>query len=127
MADGLERMQQAGFFLRNVKGLTLQNVEISGQVGPAFRLADIEGGTINACYCSTPDPDAPVMDLENVTHALVNACRAAPGTGVFLRLTGTRTGRITLKGNELSPARQPVFQTDDVPSGSVEGDPHGAG
>jgi len=127
MADGLELMQRAGFFLRNVRGLTLQNVEISGQAGPAFRLADIEGGTISACSSSTPDPDAPVMNLDNVAHALIHACRAAPGTGVFLRLTGARTGRIKLTGNDLSQARQPLDQTDDVPSGSVEGDPRGVG
>jgi polygalacturonase len=121
MADGLERMQQAGLFIRNVRGLTLEHVEISGQSGPAFRLADIEGGTISACGTPTPDPQAPVLDLTDVSHALLNACRTAPGTDVFLRLSGSRTGRITLTGNDLSLARRPLETAEDVPPGAAEG------
>jgi polygalacturonase len=126
MADGLERMKQAGFFIRNVRGLTLEHVDISGQTGPAFRLADIEGGTISACGTPTPDPQAPVMDLNNVSHALVNSCRTTPGTGVFLHLEGSQTGKITLAGNDLSLARKAVDLAEDVPPGSVEPDPRGA-
>jgi hypothetical protein len=125
MADGLERMQQAGFFIRNVHGLTLEHVEISGQKGPAFRLADIEGGTISACGTPTPDPQSPVLDLADVSHALVNACRTAPGTEVFLRLSGPRSGKIKLTGNDLSLARRPLEAAADVPPGAVETDTRG--
>jgi polygalacturonase len=122
MADGLERMQQAGFFIRNVRGLTLERVEISGQKGPAFRLADIEGGTLAACGTSTPDPQAPVMDLTNVSRVLLTACRTAPGTDVFLSLSGARSGKITLAGNDFNQAKKPLQTAEDVPSGAVEGD-----
>jgi polygalacturonase len=126
MADGLERMKQAGVFIRNVRGLILEHVEINGQTGPAFRLADIEGGTISACGTSTPDPDAPVMDLNNVSQTLVNACRSTPGTSVFLRVLGPHTGKITLTGNDLSLAGKALEQAEDVPPGSVETDCRGA-
>ena len=119
MADGLERMRQAGLFIRNVRGLTLEHVEIDGQSGPAFRLADIDGGTISACGSPAPDPQTPVMDWHNVSRALLSGCRAAPGTGVFLRAAGPGTGHIVLAGNDLSPARRALDLADDVPSGSV--------
>ncbi len=125
MADGLERMRQAGFFIRNVRGLTLEHVEIDGQSGPAFRLEDIEGGTISACGSPTPDPQAPVMDWNNVSRALLNACQAAPGTGVFLHVEGSQTEKIMLAGNDLSLARQALDMAGDVPPHSVEWDTHG--
>jgi polygalacturonase len=125
MADGLERMQQAGFFLRNIRGLTLENIEVDGQSGPAFRLVDIEGGLIGACGTPTPDPQAPVLQLNNVSQTLVNSCCSAPGTGVFLRLEGPRTGKITLAGNDLSLARRPLDVAADVPPGAVEPNPRG--
>lgn len=40
MADGLEKMAQAGFFIRNVHRLRLDHVQVSGQVGPAFDIGD---------------------------------------------------------------------------------------
>jgi polygalacturonase len=39
--DDLEPMSRAGFIARNVKGLHLQGVEISGQAGEAFDLRDV--------------------------------------------------------------------------------------
>lgn len=36
MADGMELMQGAGFFARNVRGLRLRDVEITGQRGPVL-------------------------------------------------------------------------------------------
>ncbi len=127
MADGLERMQQAGFFIRNVRGLSLEHIEIDGQTGPAFRLFDIEGGRIGACGTSTPDPNSPILQLNNVSQALISACRTAPGTDVFLRIEGAQTGKITLAGNDLSLARKTLDVADDVPPGSVDRDSCGEG
>jgi polygalacturonase len=36
MADDIPSMSQAGFFIRNVRHLRLENVEVTGQVGEAF-------------------------------------------------------------------------------------------
>lgn len=36
MADDIPRMSQAGFFIRNACRIRLENVQISGQIGPAF-------------------------------------------------------------------------------------------
>jgi polygalacturonase len=124
MADGLEMMHRAGFYIRNVKGLTLYNIQIDGQAGPAFQLFEIEGGTIGACGTSTPSPDAPVIQMNNVSHAMIHSCRAAPGTGVFLHLEGAQTGKIVLTGSDLSQARQALHRADDVPPGAVEWDSH---
>ncbi len=41
MADGIEPMSRAGFFARNVRGLCLSGMEISGQLGDKFMLQDV--------------------------------------------------------------------------------------
>lgn len=41
MADDIEPMRRAGFFARNVRGLCLSGVEISGQSGEKFLLQDV--------------------------------------------------------------------------------------
>jgi len=42
MADDIPSMSQAGFFIRNVHHLRLDNVEVTGQVGEAFDIAESE-------------------------------------------------------------------------------------
>jgi hypothetical protein len=42
MADGIPRMSQAGFFIRNARRIRLEHVNITGQRGPAF---DIDHST----------------------------------------------------------------------------------
>jgi polygalacturonase len=40
MADDIPSMSQAGFFIRNVRHLRLENVQVTGQVGEVFDIAD---------------------------------------------------------------------------------------
>jgi polygalacturonase len=42
MADDIPSMSQAGFFIRNARRLRLENVEVTGQVGEAFDIAESE-------------------------------------------------------------------------------------
>jgi polygalacturonase len=46
MADDIPSMSQAGFFIRNARHLRLENVEVRGQVGEAFDIADSDDVTI---------------------------------------------------------------------------------
>lgn len=47
MADGLEKMTQAGFFIRNTRRLRLDHVEVTNQIGSAFDLSDSNDVKIN--------------------------------------------------------------------------------
>jgi hypothetical protein len=46
MADDIPSMSRAGFFIRNARHLRLEHVEVMGQVGEAFDVADCEDVTI---------------------------------------------------------------------------------
>jgi hypothetical protein len=42
MADDIPSMSQAGFFIRNARHVRLEQVEVTGQVGDAFDIAESE-------------------------------------------------------------------------------------
>ena len=119
MADDLEPMGQAGFFIRNAVRLRLHNVEVTGQLGPALSVADASDVEVLACTSPTPPPDGPVVCLENVQGAFVHGCQARAGTGVFLRVEGQKTREIALSGNYLARAARPIDVSGEVPAGSV--------
>ncbi len=119
MADDMELMQRAGLFVRNVRGLRLHNVEVTGQLGPALTLVDTADVDIGACSMRTPPTDTAVICMTNVDGAFVHGCQASAGTGTFLRVSGENTQSIVLEGNHLSRAQRPIGLAEDVPSGAL--------
>jgi polygalacturonase len=101
MADDMDLMQRAGFFVRNARGLRLHQVEINGQVGAAFRVIDSSEVELNGCATRTPDLDYPIVQLDNVDHAFVHGCRADSAAPVFVQVDGERSTDIVLRGNHL--------------------------
>ena len=63
----------------------------------------------------------PLVDIHNCQRMSLTSCFAAPGTPLFLRLSGKSTKGISLVGNDLSEAASPVAQGDDVPPHAVRG------
>jgi hypothetical protein len=55
MADDMELMQRAGFFVRHARGLRLHHVEVNGQSGAAFQVIDFGCGT-GGLLTRTPIP-----------------------------------------------------------------------
>lgn len=119
MADDIDKMQRAGFFVRNARGLRLHNLSISNQQGPALDLSDSAGIEISSCASLAQTEQEPVMRMKNVSGALIHGCQAAPGTGVYLALAGEDTQDILLSGNFLAQAAQLVQRSPEVPAGSV--------
>jgi hypothetical protein len=61
----------------------------------------------------------PVISLQNCRGMFITDCRPPPGTPTFLGLTGPRTSRVVLTGNDLSAAKRAVVQSDGVPTDAV--------
>jgi len=119
MADDMELMQRAGFFVCNARRLRLHNIEVSGQLGPALMLKDSTDVNISASTTHTPCADAPVIRMSNVDGAFVHGCQASAGTGIFLQVEGKHTKAIVLEGNHLARAKQPIQLAEDVRSDAV--------
>jgi hypothetical protein len=122
MADDMDLMQRAGFFVRHAHGLRLHHVEVNGQLGAAFHLIDSADVELSGCTSHTPDSAAPIVQLDHVDHAFVHGCRAHAGTSAFLRVTGERSAGIVLRGNQLARASQPVSVAAEVQREAVESD-----
>ncbi len=115
MAEGLERIRQGGFFLRHTNRLTLQNIEISGQSGPAFRVQDSSDVFLHSCGSPAPDPGSPVVSMSNVSNAVLQACHAGADTEAFLFLEGVRSRNVSLHGISRLRARKPLELAPGIP------------
>jgi len=105
MADGLEKMLQAGFFIRNTRRIRLEHVEVTNQIGVAYDLGDSADVEIFASGTSTPDHAAPIISMQNLSDVNVHHCRAV-GAGLFLRFEGNKhnfTQDLTLTDNVVTP------------------------
>jgi hypothetical protein len=63
----------------------------------------------------------PLVDIHNCQRMFLTSCFAAPGTPMFVRLSGKNTQGISLVGNDLSEAACPAVQGDEVPAHALRG------
>ena len=103
MADGLDKMLQAGFFIRNVHRLRLDHIELDNQIGAAFDLGDSSDVEISASGSSTPPENEPVFRMQNLSQVFIHHCRAA-GAGPFLHFEGDQ-GDLHLTDNIIAPGQ----------------------
>ncbi|HTP07945.1 MAG TPA: glycosyl hydrolase family 28 protein, partial [Anaerolineae bacterium] len=121
MADDMELMQRAGFFVRHARHLRLHHVEVSGQLGAAFRVIDSSDVELSGCATRTPDLNHPIVQLDNIDHAFVHGCRANSDAPVFLQIDGERSTDIVLRSNHVL-CTQPVALGAEVRSDAVWAD-----
>jgi len=105
MADGLEKMLQAGFFIRNTHHIRLDHVEVANQLGVAFDLGDSTDVEICASGTTTPDHSAPIFHMQNLSDVYIHQCRAV-GADQFLHFEGSQHSfqhQLTMTSNVVTP------------------------
>lgn len=114
------------WFFRHVRGLVLDNVRVDwraarGQWRSAVYAEEIQD--MDVCNLVEdgvrPDKKYPALDLVNVRRASIRAARAAPGTGVYLRVAGRASGDVALSGSDLRFARYPAALGARAPAGAL--------
>ena len=109
-----------GFFCRHAHGLRLSRIQVNTlqpDPRPALVCEDINGLDLFGWRATTND--SPAIVFQDVRDALVHGCRAAPGTGTWLRVGGNNSAAIRLVANELSAASQAVEMGQEVPARAV--------
>jgi len=109
-----------GFYCRHARGLRLSRVKVSAvqpDPRPALVCQDVNGLELFGWRAGAND--SPTVILQDVQEALIHGCKAASGTGVWLRVGGNNCAAIKLVANELSGARQAVERGQDVPAQAV--------
>jgi len=119
MADDIPAMRGAGFWVRNAAGISFDRVRVRGQSGPAILIDAARDVEIRSSGSPTPDAESPVVRLRNVHEAFLHGCRAASGTGTFLRVEGAGSSGIRLAANDLSGARLATDAGDGAPGGCI--------
>ncbi|HVP49564.1 MAG TPA: glycosyl hydrolase family 28-related protein [Bryobacteraceae bacterium] len=106
---------------RHVDGLTLRNVKVHSEEPdgrPAVILDDVARLEITGFDSTSIPPHQPILLFENVAGALLYGNRA-PEADVFLSVRGAKSNGISLRGNDVRPARQAIQQSSDVPRQAV--------
>lgn len=110
-----------GLYCRHVKNLSVRNVETSyarPEERPALVCDDVEGLEVTGGAFTGQAETGPSVQLAQVRDAFIHGCRAGR-VQTWLQVTGSRTERVTLMGNELSNATKPVDVALDVPQDAV--------
>ncbi len=116
------RLPAYGIYGRHVDGLRLTNVQLQfakDDQRHAVVLDDVQGITLDGLDAAWSDGGASSLRLTDVRDALIRGCRPAPGTGVFLKVQGTRTEGVTLTGNDFRGVKRGVEIDKDVPQAAV--------
>ena len=98
--------KQEGLYCRFAKDLAFHNVQINTGAGSALVGRNLDGVEIDGFRTAEPHPEAPVIDLSDVTDVFLRNSWAAPGTGTFLNVSGDSTRNVMLNGNDLRYAKQ---------------------
>ena len=103
---------KAGMRSAFTDAMELHNVQVNAENGPAFWVQDARQPELDDITARQPPADAPVIRLEHCPGAAVRGCRAFAGTGTFLSVPPGELKNVTLEGNTLNRAKQPVVESD---------------
>lgn len=121
--------QPAYLILAHVNGLLVDNIRVlvSDEVHRQYERSAISGhlleqGTIRAVSRSPAGAGGklPVISLQDCRQMLITNSQAAPGTPVFVGLSGKQSDQISLVGNDLSNAISPVVRAEEVAADAVK-------
>ena len=117
-ADMFGDLPAYGLFCRHAEALALDQVRFhleQPDARPAMILDRVEDLELRAFSAAPPSGEEPTMALRNVRRGFLQGLRAQPGTGIFCKLSGAQTARISATGNDFSEAASPFHLAPEVP------------
>ena len=127
-ADMFGELPALAFYGRHVDGLTLRNFKVQSAEPdgrPAVILDDVARFELSGFESMNVPPHQPMVLFQNVAGALLYGNRAPLAAEIFLKVLGSRSASIALRGNDLRLAQQAVLQSSEVPRGAVSIDTDG--
>jgi polygalacturonase len=109
----------AGFIADHAAGIELHHVRIAAHTGSAIRFDQSHNLTLDDVGASTADAAAAAIALVDTADAMIAHNRAAVGAPVFLRVSGAKSAKLRLTGNDLSAATTGVVLADGAPASAV--------
>ena len=108
LKDLLVHEARSGLVCENVKGLSIENLTIAPDAGPAVALKNVSDVEIRRLRVGKTNSNAAIV-LDGAHDVLVASCKAPPDLKVFLALEGAGSDGIVLVDNVVpSAALQPA-------------------
>lgn len=105
---------QSGFVIQNAKDIRMNHIQIDAQGGNVLDVKDSEELYFSDIKSSKPLPEASLIRMENVRHALVKDCFPMAGSKSFMELKGEKTDSIVWMNNYTDRLETPLFKDVDV-------------
>lgn len=111
-----------GFFVRHVRGLTMDNVQVGfdkPDLRPALVFEDVHDLRLRSFRADAVGSQTDVMRMTDVVGAMIAGCTSPPTEGAFISLMGARTKGIFLAGNDLFHVKHPIRYGEGVTQSNV--------
>jgi hypothetical protein len=112
-----------GMFARNVKGLTLQNVQFemtTPDLRPAMVFDHVEDAALNGFSAQGQKESESLLRFIETRDVLMSATRVISPTAVFLQVEGAGSNGIKIDGGDLSKASTPLSFNNGAVKESVK-------
>lgn len=112
-----------GFFARNVKGLTLNNIRFevaNPDFRPAVILNNVQDVVINGLSVQGNPEAESLLRFSATKDVLLTACRVLTPTAAFLQVEGAENENIKVDGGDLSKAVLPLVFKNGASNKSVK-------
>lgn len=116
-------MPAYGFYARNAKGITLNNVRLqvsTPDLRPALILDHIEDAAINGFSVQGNTESESVLRFIDTKQVLMTAIRVLTPSSPFLQLEGAENEGIVIDGGDLSRAAKPVDYKNGAGSKAIK-------
>jgi polygalacturonase len=97
-----------GFAITDGKNIALHNVTVNARQGPVVRATRTSNLELDGIKTLKPLANVPTFELSAVKDVFVHDSIATEGTGTFLRVDPASADAVTMEGNYLARAKQPV-------------------
>ena len=111
-----------GLYCRHVKGLRLRDIEYvleEPDMRSAAIFADVKDLDVDSIAADAPPSGMPIIRLNQVRRGFIRGCNASHEVKVWLHVQGEQTEKITILGNDLSEAQDPIVTAENVRSAAV--------
>jgi len=116
-------MPAYGFYARNVRGLTLQNIRFqlaSADLRPALIFDHVEDASINGLSVQgNPSAESALRFIDS-KDVLLTSPRLLTTAATFLQVEGAANEHITVDGGDLSKAQKPLTLTNKATASMVK-------
>jgi len=99
---------KVGFLCDHAAGIELHDVSVDASSKSAFVFDTVRGVVLDNVTTKAPRKEDPVIRLANADSIWLRTSQAAPGTGTFLQVEGSKPATLRLTDNDLSAAATPV-------------------